>query len=109
MKTDSSVIFQFLYLFFRFYTVIILDYFPLQFPFSSTKSVFFRFPRISVSVDGNNYACLAGGLPWPNTGVTCPDSCSAPMSFGVVGTLQIFTDDVDDDDNELASTLTVSS
>ena len=32
--------------------------FPLQFPFSPTKSVFFRFPHISVpvSVDGNNYA-----------------------------------------------------
>ena len=31
--------------------------FPLQFPFSPTKSVFFHFPRISipVSVDGNNY------------------------------------------------------
>ena len=59
IKTDSSLIFQFLYLFFSIsipssFWII----FPLQFPFSPTKSVFFRFPRISVpvSVNGNNYA-----------------------------------------------------
>ena len=41
IKTDSSLIYQFLYLFFRFYTVIVLDYFSVTVP---------------VSVDGNNYA-----------------------------------------------------
>ena len=58
VKTDSSLIFHFLYLFFRFYTVIVLDYYSVIVPFSPTKSVFFHFPRTSVpvSVDGNNYA-----------------------------------------------------
>ena len=32
IKTDSSLIFQFLYLFFRFYTVIVLDYFSVTVP-----------------------------------------------------------------------------
>ena len=70
IKTDSSLIFQFLYLFFRFYTVIVLDYFSVNSSFSPTKSVFFRFPHISVpiSVDGKNYAVKSScGCKEPDT------------------------------------------
>jgi len=57
IKTDSSLIFQFLYLFFRFYTIIFLDYFSITVPVLADKISIFPFSGISipVSVDGNNY------------------------------------------------------
>ena len=57
IKTDSSLIFQFLYLFFRFYTVIVLDYFSVNSSRSRRRnqysSVFHIFP-----------------FPFPSTGKT---------------------------------------
>ena len=46
IKIDSSLIFQFLYLFFRFYTVIVLDYFSVTVTplLSPTTSVGLFFP-----------------------------------------------------------------
>ena len=66
IKTDSSLIFQFLYLFFRFYTIIVLDYFSVTAPVFADEISIVRFPRISVpvSVDGNNYATHEMWTSW---------------------------------------------
>ena len=43
IKTDSSLIYQFLYLFFRFYTVVVFDYFSVTVPVLADEISIFPF------------------------------------------------------------------